>query len=317
VRNTPVRFALTGIVLALGLAAPAEAKDVVVYVCGKDLCRVAPDGSQRQRLTRDGARSGPYSRPSISQRGRRLAFRKGTRGRVYTARVAARRLRGVRRIGPAPDGPRDATQFDVALSRDGRRVAWVELRINVVFRTIDYRRYAAAFDGSGIEQVAASGGRPFVGFFDNRRILREGLADSVESRPDAQTVDQGLCVPDPESEQNGTCGDQGPQAAFDPQARHLRHPHVSRDGRRVVATAYRTDDQVDNSVEQPGQLLLFDVSTALPVRELTTGASDLYPSFSPDGRRVIFERSGSVRTIGVNGGRVRRVVKGVQPTWGR
>ena len=311
------RLALLVILLTLTLAAPAHAKDVVVYVCGKDLCRVAPDGNSKQRLTRDGARTGPYSRPSISRSGRRLAYRKGTRGRVYTARVARKKLRGVRRIGPAPDGAPDATQFDVAISRDGKRVLWVELRINAVFRTIDYRRFASAFDGSGIEQVASSGGRPFVGWFDTTRILREGLADSVESLPDAMTVDQGLCVPDPESEQNGTCGDHGPQAAYDPHGRHLRHPHVSPDGKRLVATAYRTDDEVDDAVEKPGQLLLFDVSTALPIRELTRGPSDLYPSFSPNGRKVIFERSGSVRTIGANGGRVKRVAQGTQPTWGR
>jgi hypothetical protein len=307
-----MRIALIGLAGVLAFAAPAaEAKDVVVYVCGNDLCRVAPDGKGKQRLTRNGG----YSRPSISRTGRRLAFRRGSR--VYTARVAWKKLKGVRRVGPAPDGPADATQFDVAISRDGRRVLWVELRINVVSTSIDYRRFASNFDGSGIEQVASSGGRPFVGWFDTTRILREGLADSVETRPDATTVDQGLCVPDPESERNGTCGDHGPQAAFDPQARHLRHPHVSADGRRLVATAYRTDEQIDNAVEQPGQLLLFDVASALPIRELTTGASDRYPSFSPDGKRVIFERSGTVRTIGVDGGRAKRVIKGVQPTWGR
>ena len=223
----------------------------------------------------------------------------------------------MRRVGPAPDGAPDATQFDVAISRDGRRVAWVELRINVVISTIDYRRYAARFDGGGIEQVAASGGRPFVAFFDTRRILREGLADSVQSRPDATTVDQGLCVPDPESAQNGTCGDHGPQAAYDPQGRHLRHPHVAASGRRLVATAYRTAEQIDNAVERPGQLLLFDTVTALPIRELTPGPAALYPSFSPDGRRVVFERDGTVRVIGVDGGRPRRLVKGAQPTWGR
>jgi hypothetical protein len=45
------------------LAPPAAAKDVVVYVCGKDLCRVAPDGRQKHRLTHGGA----YSRPSLSR----------------------------------------------------------------------------------------------------------------------------------------------------------------------------------------------------------------------------------------------------------
>jgi tricorn protease-like protein len=104
------------LLLAL-LAPPAAAKDVVVYVCGKDLCRVARNGRQKQRLTHGGT----YSRPSISRSGRRLAFRKGTR--VYTARVGKARLKGVRRIGSAPGGPADATQFDVAISRDGMPVA--------------------------------------------------------------------------------------------------------------------------------------------------------------------------------------------------
>jgi len=66
-------------------------------------------------------------------------------------------------IGPAPDGARDATQFDIAIAADGMRVVWTELRINVVFGTIDYRRYMARFDGSDVRQVAASGGRPFAG----------------------------------------------------------------------------------------------------------------------------------------------------------
>ena len=39
-----MRITLTAIVVLLAFAAPADAKDVVVYVCGKDLCRVAPEG---------------------------------------------------------------------------------------------------------------------------------------------------------------------------------------------------------------------------------------------------------------------------------
>ena len=42
-----MRLLLITSLAALALAAPvAEAKDVVVYVCGKDLCRVAP-GARR------------------------------------------------------------------------------------------------------------------------------------------------------------------------------------------------------------------------------------------------------------------------------
>ena len=38
----------------------------------------------------------------------------------------------MRRIAAAPDGLRDATQFDVAIDPTGGRVAWVETRVNAV-----------------------------------------------------------------------------------------------------------------------------------------------------------------------------------------
>jgi Tol biopolymer transport system component len=305
--------------LAVAPAADA-ARGTVVFVCGQDLCRAGGDGKAQKRLTRDGARAGGYSRPSLSADGRRLAYRRGDRPpRVYTARLTRRGLSGARQIGPAPDGPRDATQYDVAISRDGRRVAWVEHRINVVnfpSSSIDYRRYMANVDGSGIRQVAGSGGRPFVAFYDATRIMREGITDAFENRPDATTVDQGLCVPEPESEQNGTCGDNGPQTAFDPAGRHLRHPARSPDGRLVVAAAYQTDESIDNAPDHAGALVLFGAD-ALPARQLTPGPNDGYASFSPDGRNVIFERNGVISTVSVRGGAVRRLLRGRQPTWGR
>jgi Tol biopolymer transport system component len=288
----------------------------VVFVCGKDLCSSTSSGRSVKRLTRDGARTGGYRRPSLSLHGRRLAYLQSERGQAFTARVTKRGLRAVKRIGPAPDGPRDATQFDVAISRDGRRVAWVELRVNVVFSTIDYRRYMANVDGSEARQVAGSGGRPFVAFFDATRIVREGITDAFDARPDFRAVDQGLCVPDPESEQNGTCGDKGPQVAYDPAGRHLRHPAVAPGGKLAVAAAYAGGEDIDDVPDHAGAIVLFAPGTALPVRTLSQGPDDAYPSFAPDGKSVIFEHDGVVRRVPVGGGAARRVVRGKQPTWG-
>jgi hypothetical protein len=307
-----VRAAALAIALLALLPATSTAKGVIVFVRGGDLYRSDSNGRHVERLTR----GGDFRRPSLSARGRRLAFLRTERGRAFTARLTKRGLRSIRRIDSAPDGPRDATQFDVAMSRDGRLVAWTELRINVVFSTIDYRRYMASASGANPRQVAASGGRPFVAFFDATRIVREGLTDEFGSRPDTQTVDQGICVPDPESEQNGTCGDKGPQVAFDPAGRHLRHPAISPNGRLAVATAYAGGEEIDNAVDGEGAIVLFGVGTALPVRELTAGPADAYPSFSPDSRSVVFERAGRVRVVRVGGGRARSVVRGTQPTWG-
>jgi hypothetical protein len=191
---------------------------------------------------------------------------------VFTARL----VRATR------DGPRDATQFDVAHSKDGSEVAWVELRINVVFNTIDYRRYVSRFDGSRARQVAASGGRPFVAWGSASRTLREGPTIETDARQTGES-DSGLCTASPGSEQNGTCRGPGArQLAFDPSGRHLRHSDVS--GNRLVATAYALGaGEPDNATQRPGSIVLFDTATSRPVRDLSTATTDSSPVFSPDG----------------------------------
>lgn len=319
-RSTVV-LAASAVVL-LAAAAPAHAGSLV-FVCGQDLCSAARDGAgAKQRLTRDGARSGAYASPSVALRGNRIAFTRGERGRVFTAALRRRGgrivgLRARRRIPAFRDGPRDATQFDVALSRDGRQVLWVELRINVVFDTIDYRRYAARFDGAGARQVASSGGRPFAAWAGDQ-VLREGLTVPTDERQTGEDVDQGLCTPSAASGENGTCrGDDARQLAFDPSGRHLRHPDVA--GRLLVATAYAFEEGTpDSAIQRPGAIALFDTATGAPIRDLTRGPADSSPVFAPDARRVAFERGGAVWTVPVAGGQARRVLRGArEPAWSR
>jgi len=299
-------------------AASAHAS-TIVFVCGKDLCRTDEDGKPSVRLTRDGG-SAAYSRPTISRDGKRVAFKRGARGRAYTSRPGRRALSDVTRIQPAPDGPRDATQFDVAIAPDGKRVAWVEQRVNVVFGTIDYRRYMANADGSSARQVAASGGRPFVAFYDSSRILREGLTEAVDAMQEGEPVDSGLCVPSPTTQTNGTCRGAGGalQVAFDAAGRHLRHPSMSPRRDLLVATAYSTAEQIDDAIERPGQIALYDARTSRLVRNLTTGTRDSGPVFSPDGSRVAFSRGSAIWTVPAEGGTAKRLVaRGTQPAWGR
>ncbi len=242
---------------------------------------------------------------------------------MFTARLirrdgAIRGLRGLRRIPPFRDGPRDATQFDVALSADGKQVAWVELRINVVFNSIDYRRYVARFDGSAARQVAASGGRPFVAWASPSLTLREGLTIVTDDVRIGESVDAGLCTASPASEQNGTCRGPGArQLAFDPSGRHLRHPDVF--GNRLVATAYVYDTGApDNAIQRPGSIVLFDTSTANLIRDLTTATTDSSPVFSPDGRHVAFQRRQAVFTVPIAGGPAHRLIGHArEPSWSR
>lgn len=206
----------------------------------------------------------------------------------------------------------------MALSPDGSKVAWVELRINVVFNTIDYRRYVARFDGSGSQQVAASGGRPFVAWGSSSLTLREGLTIETDEQQAGESPDSGLCTASPGSEQNGTCRGPGArQLAFDRSGRHLRHPDVF--GSRLVATAYTYDEgEPDNAIQRPGSIVLFDTSTAQLVSDLTSATTDSSPVFSPDGRRVAFERRGDVFSVRASGGQARRLIRRArEPSWSR
>ena len=65
-------------------------------------------------------------------------------------------------------------------------------------------------------------------------------------------------------------------------------------------------------------IALFDATSAAPVRDLTAGPNDLYPSFAPSARAVAFERSGAVWTVPTGGGNAKRLLRRArQPTWSR
>jgi dipeptidyl aminopeptidase/acylaminoacyl peptidase len=87
----------------------------------------------------------------------------------------------------------------------------------------------------------------------------------------------------------------------------------------VRSAAYAYDAaEPDNAIQRPGSIVLFDTTTARPVRDLTSASGDSSPVFSPDGRRVAFERRGSVYTVPVSGGARRRVLRRAhEPSWAR
>jgi hypothetical protein len=316
-----VRFATTlmaAVILPAAAATEASASNLV-FVCGKNLCAARSDGTHRLKLTRDGARKGGYTRPSLARSGKRLAFKLGDPGRAWTAKIRRRRGRiaglGKRtRIEAFRDGPRDATQFDVAMSPGGKRVAWVEIRANVVFGGFDFRPYSARVDGGDARHEASNGGRPFVGWASDTQIIREGAGPGFDG-----DVDAGLCVPAPQSETNGTCIDGSRQLAFDAQGRHLRHPSPAPSARLIVATAYDySSPDIDDSIERPGAIALYDATSAALVRDLTAGPGDSYPSFAPNGKAVAFDRGGAVWTVRAAGGKPKRLLRGSrQPTWSK
>src|SRR6185295_15553566 len=64
-----------------------------------------------------------------------------------------------------------------------------------------------------------------------------------------------------------------------------------------------------------GPIVVYDTATAAPVRTLTAGG-DAHPSWSPDGKRIAFERGNDIYVVSAGGGKARRVLRGGgQPVW--
>jgi hypothetical protein len=54
---------------------PAQASaSFIVYGCGVNLCRVAPDGTGMRKITTDGTKAANYHWPSLSRDGRRMSW---------------------------------------------------------------------------------------------------------------------------------------------------------------------------------------------------------------------------------------------------
>jgi hypothetical protein len=114
-----VRIVATLVVAAALLAGaePAPA-DSLLYRCGANVCRVAPDGTGRARLTADGRSAGPeYSWLSATLDGSRLAVAKGAS--AYLLDGSGRQIGG-----PLPRG---GAVLVAQIAPDGRRVATLEL----------------------------------------------------------------------------------------------------------------------------------------------------------------------------------------------
>ena len=104
-------------VLPLAAATPAQA-DALLYRCGPNVCRAAPDGSGNQQLTSDGRPGGPsYGWLSASTNGSRMAVVRATFAYVLDSRG--------RTVGRAL--PRGGTAVIAEIAPDGRQVATIEL----------------------------------------------------------------------------------------------------------------------------------------------------------------------------------------------
>jgi hypothetical protein len=292
--------AILVVAIAVLSGARSAAADSLLYRCGPNICRAGSDGTGRTKLTTDGRSGGPaYSWLSASRNGSRLAVAKGAS--AYVLDRSGRRITGPLQRGGAV--------LVAQISPDGKQIATLELLGELTPPpvgappgsppTLGLHPYLflAAATGAGRDVVA----RDVVdAAWTGGRLVR---SDSSSAAP----FGRGLCL----LAVNTDFACQR-DLARDP-ASDLSAPAVSPDG-RLVALARSPVAQGAAS----GQIVLFNTATGQLVRALTTGSHDGLPTFSPDGRRVAFNRGNDIYVTSTTGvpGSERRVLSGAQqPVW--
>jgi hypothetical protein len=284
-RRAFVAVIVTGAVLPAGASA-----DALLYRCRSDVCRAAPNGTAKERLTK-GAH---VTWLSASTDGSRLGVVDSTFAYVLDAKG--------RRLGPAL--PRGGTAVIADVSPDGSQVATVELLPEITPAPVGsppgspglagFMPYLFLMrpDGSGRDVVA-------------RAVVDIGWLRGRLARTDpsgAAPFKLGVCLL--ATNAGFACGS---DAARDP-ARDLFNPAFSPDG-TLVAVASATD--VDRG---GGEIIVYDVASAKPASSLG-GVRDREPTWSPDGRRIAFEHDGGIFVVRLNEVGGGRLLRGRQPVW--
>ena len=285
------RLALACALITVATAVPSGVADAasksgsIVFRCGANLCRVAPDGSARKRLTKNGRAGGPaYGWVSASRSGSRLGVSFGNK--AYVLDGSGKRLRGPFRQG----GAALVTQ----ISPDGGKVATIELVPEVVspVPTLSPYLYLQTAAGGGRDTVARAS--PLTGWL-GRRLMR---ADRAPGSP----FEQGICL------LTSNAGFECERSVAAEAGRDLWGPATSPNRKLIAATRAPVD-------KVTGGIALYDAKTGRRRRTLTNASRDSQPSWSPDGKRIAFTRGRSIFVVAARGGRPRRVVAGAQPVW--
>jgi WD40-like Beta Propeller Repeat len=288
---------LIAVVAGLAAGAAPAAADSILYRCFPNVCRVAPDGSNRTQLTRDGVEPGPvYAWLSASRDGSRLGVSFGNRPHVLDA--TGRHL-----AGPVPNT--GSPSLVAQISPDGAQIATIETIVETVLpypggpptpRPTPYLFVASAADGSGREVVSRStAATNWLG----GRLLRDENAD-------AAPYEQQICLL--ASNTDFPCE----RLVAAESGHELWDPAVSPDGSLVAVTRAPVDGF-------SGDIAIYSAATAQLVRVVSSGPSDNAPTWSPDGRSIAFARANGglwvASATGTPGSERRILSSGIQPVW--
>jgi hypothetical protein len=288
-----VLLALAAAALAAPGGATAPGPGSIVFRCGDNLCRVAPDGSGRTQLTANGRSGGPnYGWLSASRNGSRLGVAFGNK--AYILDRSGRRVRGPFRSSGAvlvtqirPDGRQLVTIEQVAETLQSLPPPAPPVRV--------LTPYLFSMTASGAARKTVARSTATTGWLGDRLMHDE--SSRVSPFP------QGICLL-----ASNTRFECARTVAVD--AGHdLWGPVASPDGRLIAATRAPLK-------RFSGEIAIYDSATGARVRSVTAGRDDSQPCWSPDGKRIAFTRGRSIYVVSAAGGRARRIAAaGIQPVW--
>jgi hypothetical protein len=280
-------LAATAVLFAV-LATDARA-DALVYRCGPNICRAAADGSDKRHLTRDGRPNGPlYSWVSASANGSRLGTVNATYSYVLDGK--GRRITGkLERSGAA---------VIAEISPNGAQIATVDLVPEYLGQPpiLHFQPYLFVANADGSDRETTSRGPIDTGWLGPRLVR----TDTGDDPPFAEGICLLVSNVDFQCERD---------VARDPN-HDLLNPAFSPDGRQVAVV------QGPGAEPGAGPIVIYDVATARPVRQLVDG-KNTEPTWAPNGKLIAFERGGDIYVARATGApRERRILKGgQQPTW--
>ncbi len=263
----------------------------IVFRCGDNICRVAPDGSGRTQLTKNGRSPGPsYGWLSATKDGSRFGVAFGNE--AYILDKSGRRVKGPFR--------KNGAVLVAQIRPDGRQLATIEQVPETLAQVppappvhvLTPFLYLTGASGTGRDAVARS--TATTGWLGNR-LMRD---ESARAEP----FEQGICL----LATNASHECARPLAV---DAGHdLWGPAASPNG-RLIAVARATHKAF------AGEIAIYSAATGVRVRSVTTGTRDSQPSWSPDGKRIVFARGRSLYVVPAAGGPARKIAAGIQPIW--
>ena len=276
-------------IVAFAVLSADSLADTLVYRCGPNVCRAAPDGSAKRRLTTDGQPNGPlYAWVSASTDGSRLGVVNATYSYVLDGN--GRRITGKL--------PRSGAALIAEISPSGAQIATVDLVPEYLGSPpiLHFQPYLFVANADGSERETTSRGPIDTGWLGPRLVR----TDTSDDPPFAEGICLLVTNVDFQCERD---------VARDP-THDLLNPAFSPDGTQVAVV------MAPGAEPGAGPIIIYDVATAAPVRQLV-GGENTQPTWSPNGKLVAFERGGDIYVARATGPpREHRVVKGgQQPTW--